>query len=137
MATIETLEISPKSAMLLGCATMAAVDGVLHDNEAAILQKLDSGDDEEDWDVAMEVFDQMNNQQINLNDVIKLINRCLNEEQKAVAFVNMVDVSMIDRLYVTSEQNLLNVYANNFGLSEDFFRTAVEIIMIKNKTNIF
>jgi len=137
MESIETLEISARSAMLLACATMAAVDGLLHEKESAILQKLDSGSDEEDWDAAMDIFDQLNTQEVSLHDVVELVTRTLNEEQKAVVFVNLVDVSLADRLYATSEQELLNVYAQNFELSADFFKTAIEVIAIKNKTNIF
>lgn len=137
MESIERLEISERSAILLGCATVAAVDGELHDGETAILQKLDSGDDKEDWNVAMELFNQLNSQQITLSDVVDLVNRSLNNEQKAVTFVNMIDICLADQTYVISEQDLINVYAKKFGLSANFFKTTIEIIMIKNKINIF
>ena len=131
-------EFSARSAMLLACATMVAVDGNIDDDEINILQKLDANDESKvDWNAAMELFEQLNTKSVSLEQVVTLVSQSLNEEQKAFTMVNLINICMTDGNLDDSEETLLDVYVDAFELDEDFIKKAVDIMVIKNKKTIF
>jgi len=128
--------IAPRAALLLACITMAAIDGQINDEEINILQRLDDEIGDE-WDQAMEIFDQLNNQKISFKEVANLVCNSLNEQQKASAMVNMVEISVTNGGLVDNKERLLNIYADVFDLDEMFVKKVVDIMLIRNKQDIF
>jgi len=128
--------IAPRAALLLACITMAAIDGQINDEEINILQRLDDEIGDE-WDQAMEIFDQLNNQKISFKEVANLVCNSLNEQQKASAMVNMVEISVTNGGLVDNKERLLDIYADVFDLDEMFVKKVVDIMLIRNKQDIF
>lgn len=123
-------QISPQVGLLLSAITMIAADGVVDDDELAILRRLDSGGTA--FDVALRAFKSNS-----FDDCISLATKAMNPEQRLVAMANLVDIAMADGYLHGSEKELLEAYVDAFSIESSIVETIVEVIAIKNNKDLF
>lgn len=124
--------LSPKAALLLATITITAIDGELNENEVAIMNRLDGFSTSDDWDLAIEVWNQLA-----LEECIPLIASTLDVKQQRVAMANMIDIAMADGHFDEAENVLLRAYQQAFEVSDQDIEKIVDVITIKNDKSRF
>jgi len=131
LAGTRTVELNPKSALVLTTLTVVAADGVINEAEMLDLAKIVRGDKKSIED-AMAVL-RVNS----LEGSMDLVTKCLNEKQKIATLAIVIDVAMADGVLAENEQKLIQMYINKFGVSEDILKPIFDTVAIKNDFSIF
>ncbi len=124
--------ITPKAALLLATITVTAIDGDLDANEVAIINRLDGANTSDDWDTAIQVWNETS-----VDECIPIIAASLDAKQQRVVMANLVDIAMADGFLDESENVLLRAYAGAFDVSEADIEKIVDVITIKNDKSRF
>lgn len=119
--------LTPRAALLLAAITVCAVDGDVHTNEVAILNRLDGFTTSVDWDFAIGVWNDTS-----LEECVVLVAESLNERQQRICFANLVDIAMADGSFRGSENTLLRAYTNAFSISDSVVEQIFDVITLKN-----
>jgi uncharacterized tellurite resistance protein B-like protein len=127
----KTIQLTPKSALVASAITVIAADGVLDDQELYDLQKIVRGD-KSAVDTAIKVM--QGNQ---LPDIIAMVASMLNEKQRMTAMAILLDLAMADGILVGNEQKILQMYMEQFGISEAAVKPIIDIIALKNDFSVF
>ncbi len=124
--------ITPKAALLLATITVTAIDGDLDANEVAIINRLDGANTSDDWDTAIQVWNETS-----VDECIPIVAASLDAKQQRVVMANLVDIAMADGFLDESENVLLRAYAGAFDVSEADIEKIVDVITIKNDKSRF
>jgi len=117
---------SSKSAILLACFTMAAVEGSLKD-KIPFIKRIDDENDPSDWDAAMDFW--------NNNDVVPCMEHSIahvDSEHKHALIANLVDIASAFGDIEELEQGLLTHYIVQLGADDDMTDKILDVILIKN-----
>ena len=124
--------ISPKAALLLATITMTAIDGELNENEVAIMNRLDGFNISEDWDSAIECWNDLA-----IDECVALVAKTLDAKQQRVVMANMIDIALADGFLAEDENTLLRAYAQEFDVSDADIESIMDVITIKNDKSRF
>lgn len=125
------ISLSPKSALALAAMTLIGADGVVEEDELAGLRRIVRGDD----DALQKAFEAYKAK--NIEDCIRLVVGALDEKQRIAALANLLDIAMADGVLADAEEQLLGVYLDLFGISEDAAKRIIDVIAIKNDFSVF
>jgi uncharacterized tellurite resistance protein B-like protein len=131
LAGTRTVELNPKSALVLTALTVVAADGVIDESEMNNLANIVRGD-RKSIDDAVKVLKANP-----LEESINLVSKCLNDKQKIATLAIVIDLAMADGVLATQEQQLIQMYINKFGISEDALKPIFDTIAIKNDFSVF
>lgn len=124
--------LPPKAALLLATITITAIDGDLDEREVAIINRLDGIKTSEDWDTAIDMWNEKA-----VDECIPIVKASLNPRQQRMAMANMVDIAMADGRLDEAENILLRAYAKAFDVSDSDVEKIVDVITMKNNTALF
>jgi uncharacterized tellurite resistance protein B-like protein len=127
----KTIQLTPKSALVISAITVIAADGVLDEQELYDLQKIVRGD-KSSVDTAIKVM--QGNQ---LPDIISIVASTLNDKQRMTAMAILLDLAMADGILAGNEQKILQMYLEKFGISETALKPIVDTIALKNDFSVF
>ena len=126
------IALTAKAALLLSAITMTAIDGVIDDDEIAIINRLDGSGTNNSWDLAIKIWDMKS-----VDECISLITESLDQKQQLVAMANMIDIAMADGFLVSAEKKLLEAYAASFSVTDSDIEKIIHVISIKNDRSLF
>lgn len=131
LAGTRTVELNPKSALVLTALTVIAADGVIDEAEMLDLAKIVRGD-RKSIDDAVKVLKANS-----LEGSMDLVTKCLNEKQKIATLAIVIDIAMADGVLAENEQKLIQLYITKFGVSEDILKPIFDTVAIKNDFSTF
>ncbi len=126
-----TVELNPKSALVLSAITVIASDGVIDEAEMMDLAKIARGD-RNAVNTAVRVLEG-----ITIPEAVDLVAQTLNDQQRMAAMAILTDLAMSDGVLAAQEQKILQMYMEKFGITEDALKPIVDTIAIKNDFSIF
>jgi len=126
-----TVELNPKSALVLSAITVIASDGVIDEAEMMDLAKIARGD-RNAVNTAVRVLEG-----ITIPEAVDLVAQTLNDQQRMAAMAILTDLAMSDGVLAGNEQKILQMYMEKFGITEDALKPIVDTIAIKNDFSIF
>lgn len=129
------LSLTPMAGMLLSAITMEAMDGDPNDDDFAAIRRLDFRRRRDAWDSALEAWKTKS-----LGECVLLAEVSMNREQRIVAIANLIDIAMAamgDGTIAGPEQSLLELYVEAFEVEEEIIKQIIDVISIKNNTDIF
>ncbi|GEM_PF-366621 len=126
-----TVELNPKSALVLSAITVIASDGVIDEAEMMDLAKIARGD-RNAVNTAVRVLEG-----ITVPEAVDLVAKTLNDQQRMAAMAILTDLAMSDGVLAGNEQIILQLYMEKFGIPEDALKPIVDTIAIKNDFSIF
>lgn len=124
-------KLTPKSAFVLSAMTLIAADGQIDEEEIFALRRLVKGD-MESIKTAQKVW-QANP---NLKDLLPLIAAALDVKQKEVTMANLIDLAMADGSLAGTEKELLMLYIQAFGMTEEQVKPIIDVVALKNSTGL-
>lgn len=124
--------LTPKAALLLSAISITMIDGEADPNEVAIINRLDGFNLSDDWDTAIQVWNEAS-----IEDCISAIASSLDAKQQRVVMANLVDIALADGFLDKVENTLLRVYARAFSVSEEDIERIVDVLSIKNDKSRF
>jgi uncharacterized tellurite resistance protein B-like protein len=127
----KNVQLTPKSALIASAITLIAADGVLDEQELYDLQKIVRGD-RDAIETAIKVI--QGNQ---LPDIIAMVAATLNEKQRMTTMAVLLDLAMADGILAGNEQKILQMYMENFGITETSLKPVVDAIALKNDFSVF
>lgn len=127
-----TSTLPPKAALLLATITITAIDGDLDEREVAIINRLDGIKTSDDWDIAIDMWNEKA-----VDECIPIVTASLNPRQQRMAMANMVDIAMADGRLDEAENILLRAYAKAFDVSDSDVEKIVDVITMKNNVALF
>jgi len=113
-ASQEETGLSAKMALCIAAISMVGIDEEYKEEELDELRKLIHMDESAFFN-AFTFYSERP-----LDVCIKVVAAKLNDEQKKIAIHLLYDLAQVDRDFAISEQDLLDQYAAEFGLSKDF-----------------
>ena len=126
-----TVELNPKSALVLSAITVIASDGVIDEAEMMDLAKIARGA-RNAVNTAVRVLEG-----ITIPEAVDLVAQTLNDQQRMAAMAILTDLAMSDGVLAAQEQKILQMYMEKFGITEDALKPIVDTIAIKNDFSIF
>jgi uncharacterized tellurite resistance protein B-like protein len=127
----QDIKLSPKAALALASMTIIAADGSIDEDEIAGLKRIVRGD-ENAFNQAYKVFKNKP-----LLECVDIVDKFLDEKQKACVMANLVDLAMADGVLAGAEEKLLTSYINSFKLSDDAVKKIIDVVEVKNNFSIF
>ncbi len=127
----KTIELNPKSALVLSAITVIASDGVIDEAEMMDLAKIVRGD-RKAVDTAVRVLEG-----ITVPEAVDLVAKTLNDQQRMAAMAILTDLAMSDGILAGNEQKILLQYMEKFGITEAALKPIIDTIAIKNDFSIF
>ena len=127
----KTIELNPKSALVLSAITVIASDGVIDEAEMMDLAKIVRGD-RKAVDTAVRVLEG-----ITVPEAVDLVAKTLNDQQRMAAMAILTDLAMSDGILAGNEQKILLQYIEKFGITEAALKPIIDTIAIKNDFSIF
>ena len=113
--------LSAKMALCIAAITMVGIDEEYKEEELDELRKLIHMDES----AFFRAFTFYNEHPLDV--CIKVVTAKFTDEQKKVAFHLLYDLAQVDRDFALSEQDLLDQYAAEFGLSKKFVTSVKEM----------
>lgn len=127
----EPPKLSPRLALAVGLLYMMASDGEIEEEEIGQLQSVVGGD-QDLINSAVKYLRSVKYEQF-LADAAAL----LNENQKLCLLINMADSLLSDGRAEQSEQQAFGKALNQFGMTEEGFKSHFETLAIKNNRSVF
>jgi uncharacterized tellurite resistance protein B-like protein len=127
----QEVKLSPKGALALAAMTIIAADGSIDEDEIAGLRRIVRGD-EDAFNQAYKVFKNRA-----IPDCVEVVNKFLNEKQRANVIANLVDLAMADGVLAGAEEKLLSSYVSSFQLPDDTVKKIIDVIEVKNNFSVF
>lgn len=124
--------LSPQAALLLAALTMVTADGVVDDNELAIIKRLDGSGRTDAWDLAVKTWKAKS-----APGCVALVAETLSLEQQEATMANLIDIAMADGVLAGQEQTLLDEYVEAFDVSIKVIESMVDVVSIKNNKGLF
>lgn len=124
------VKLTPNAALALAAMTIVAADGSIDQEESAGLVRILRGD-RESVDLAIKLIKAQP-----LDECIKRVAAALDEKQRKCVAINIIDLAMADGVLAGNEQTLLTKYMAEFQLSEDFLKSVVDVISVKNDFSV-
>lgn len=128
----EEISLTPQGGLLLAALTMTAIDGDIDDDEIAIIRRLDGSGATDDWDSAVKAWKMKP-----IEECITLAANSMDNQQRLVAIINLIDIAMADGILAGAEEDLLEAYVTAFGIDEPSIEQIVQVISVKNDKSIF
>jgi len=125
-------KLTPKSAFVLSAMTLIAADGQIDEEEILYLRRLVKGDSD-----SVKTAQKVWQANPDLKDLLPLIASALDEKQKEVVVVNLIDLAMADGFLAGAEKELLTLYLQAFNMGEEKVMPFVDVIAIKNSSSVF
>ena len=126
------IELTPYLSLAVASIYMVAADGSLADEEMGQLTAMFGGDE----NLIQEAVEFIK-QNENLEENISTINKMLNNEQKEVMLINLLDILLADGEADESEKELFFMFSNAFGFDQSALEPYFDIISKKNNFGIF
>ncbi|MCU0633154.1 MAG: tellurite resistance TerB family protein [Methanolinea sp.] len=127
----KTVELNPKSALVLSAITVIASDGVIDEAEMMDLAKIARGD-RSAVNTAVQAL-----QNTTLPEAMDLVAKTLNERQRMAAMAILMDLAMSDGVLAGNEQKILQEYMEKFGITEAALKPIIDAIALKNDFSVF
>jgi uncharacterized tellurite resistance protein B-like protein len=127
----QEIKLSPKGALALASMTIIAADGSIDEDEIAGLRRIVRGD-ENAFNQAYKVFKNKP-----IAECVEVVNKSLDEKQKACVVANLVDLAMADGVLAGAEEKLLTSYINSFKLPDDSIKKIIDVVEVKNNFTVF
>jgi len=126
------IELTPKLALVVGSIYMVGADGELADEEMGQLISMFGGDE----DLIQNGIDYIE-QNSNIEETISKIAGILNQEQKEVMLINLLDTLLSDGETAENEKELFFAFSKAFGFEQSQLETYFDVISKKNNLSIF
>jgi uncharacterized tellurite resistance protein B-like protein len=126
------IELTPKLALVVGSIYMVGADGELADEEMGQLISMFGGDE----DLIQEGIDYIE-QNNNVQETISKTAEMLNQEQKEVMIINLLDILLSDGEADENEKELFFAFSNAFGFEQNQIELYFDVISKKNNLAIF
>ncbi len=126
------IELTPFVALTVGSIYMVAADGELADEEMGQLVSIFGGDES-----IVENGIEYIKQNQNIEETISKIAGILNQEQKEVMIINLLDILLSDGEADENEKNLFFAFADAFGFEQSYLEPIFDVISKKNNLSIF
>ena len=123
---------SPKLSLAVASIYMVGADGELPDEEMGVLISM-FGEDEKIIQDAVEYIKQNENLDTNISTIKAL----LNNEQKEVVLINLLDILLSDGDADENERELFFMFSTAFGFEQSDLETHFDVISKKNNFGIF
>lgn len=107
-------ELSAKMALCLAAITIVGIDGEFKEEESEKLRELINADEM----AFLRAFSFYNERPLDV--CIKVVSARLSDKQKRITYQILHNLAQVDKDFAVSEQDLLNQYAAEFGLSREF-----------------
>lgn len=124
---------TPQSALMLACLTMLYTDDGVEDDKLVLLEMLDKTGKgllkSPEYKNVKKFFDKHS-----FSECIETVAGSLHELDRETVFLNLLDFSLADGDVNDNEGALLDAYATAFELDEDFFKAAMRLMMMKNRS---
>ncbi len=127
----KTVKLTPKSALAAAAITVIAADGVIDEQELFDLQKIVRGD-RDSVETAIKFI-----QGTQMPETIGKVAEVLSEKQRLTAMAILLDLAMADGILAGNEQKILQMYMEQFGISEQALKPVVDVIALKNDFSVF
>ncbi len=127
----KSVTLTPKSALVAAAITVIAADGVIDEQELYDLQKIVRGD-RASVETAIKFI-----QGAQVPEAIGKVADVLNEKQRLTTMAILLDLAMADGILAGNEQKVLQIYMDQFGISEQTLRPLIDAIALKNDFSIF
>lgn len=131
LSSSSEIQLTAKSALALAAITLIGIDGTVEDEEIDSLRRI-VRNDERALNLAFRAY-----QNKTVRECISLVSKALDTKQKAAVLVNLLDIAMADGLLAGEEQQLLQLYIDNFEVPEGVTNQIIEVISLKNDFSIF
>ncbi len=125
------IKVTPKVALGLAAMTIIGSDGVVDDEELAVLDRLMKGDGDA-YNNAVKLF-KANEYEV----CISIVSDVLDKRQKFATLINLLDLAMADGVLAGGEKELLEAYIAKFEIPDEAVKEIVEFIQVKNDFSIF
>jgi len=126
------IELIPKLALVVGSIYMVGADGELADEEMGQLISMFGGNE----DLIQNGIDYIE-QNSNIEETISKIAGILNQEQKEVMLINLLDTLLSDGETAENEKELFFTFSKAFGFEQNQLETYFDVISKKNNLSIF
>ena len=126
------IELTPILSLAISSVYMVSADGNLADEEMGQLVAMFGGD-EEIIENAVEYIKQNEN----IEETISKIGTLLNQEQKEVVIINLLDVLLADGEADENEKAIFFAFSEAFGFDQSYLEPIFDIISKKNNFSIF
>jgi uncharacterized tellurite resistance protein B-like protein len=126
------IELTPKLALVVGSIYMVGADGELADEEMGQLISMFGGDE----DLIQEGIDYIE-QNNNVQETISKTAEMLNQEQKEVMIINLLDILLSDGEANENEKELFFAFSGAFGFEQNQLELYFDVISKKNNFAIF
>jgi uncharacterized tellurite resistance protein B-like protein len=127
------IELTPYLALAIANVYMVAADGEMADEEAGQLYAMFGEDGEAIINDAIEYIKNNNN----LEQFIADTNEMLNDEQKEVLIMNILDTLLADGHADENEKELFFAFSNAYGIEQSKLESFFDLISKKNNYSIF
>ena len=128
----EDIAVTPETAFILSCLSMSGIDGKLHEDEIAILEKISRGNTKGVIENAIKIC-----QGLNVADIADIVAKILNPHQQEVVLANIIELAMADGVLDKKEKDLLEYYVSVFQVEQSIVENIINVISIKNNKSIF
>jgi uncharacterized tellurite resistance protein B-like protein len=127
----QEIKLSPKGALALASMTIIAADGSIDEDEITGLRRIVRGEE----DAFNQAYKVLKNKP--LADCVEVVNKFLDEKQKACVLANLIDLAMADGVLAGAEEKMLTSYIESFKLADDVVKKIIDTIEIKNNFSVF
>jgi uncharacterized tellurite resistance protein B-like protein len=124
----EAVEITPMIGFAASLMFTAAVDGSIAEEEQQYIEKL-CGLDQEAYLAAYNYY-----QNKSLEELLDSLE--LDEQQKLCYLANIIELAMIDGVFDSKEQGIIQSFTDVFGIKESQVRMIEDVLLMKNQLSV-